>query len=141
VGTVNGDDAKGHTASAQITRVADKPAVKQIERALSTSKRIAIYGTGEAAELAYLSLKEQGLEPVAIFAEEGGGLFLGIEVRGLDECGLVEFDRLIVATLDKPDALVKHLMHAGIPAASLLTLKPTSLLPAVTEETGAAARG
>jgi ribosomal protein S25 len=105
------------------------------------AKRIAIYGTGEAAELAYLSLKEQGLEPVAIFAEEGGGLFLGIEVRGLDECGLVEFDRLIVATLDKPDALVKHLIHAGIPAATLLTLKPTTLGPAVPEEAGAAARG
>src|SRR6266481_4209551 len=28
------------------------------------TERIAVYGTGEAAELAYLSLREQGLEPV-----------------------------------------------------------------------------
>src|SRR3989449_3076371 len=38
--------------------------------------RIAVYGTGEAAELAYLSLREQGLEPVAIFTIDGGGMFL-----------------------------------------------------------------
>ena len=33
----------------------------------AAGKRVAIYGRGEAAELAYLSLKESGLEPVAIF--------------------------------------------------------------------------
>ena len=33
----------------------------------AAGKRVAIYGCGEAAELAYLSLKESGLEPVAIF--------------------------------------------------------------------------
>lgn len=87
-------------------------------------ERIAVFGTGEAAELAYLSLKEQGLEPVAIFAAQGGGRFLGMPVRGLEECALVAFDRLIVATLESPDPLVTQLMHAGIPSSKLLTLKP-----------------
>ncbi len=90
------------------------------------AQRIAVYGTGEAAELAYLSLKEQGLDPVAIFTAEGGGTFLGMPIRALAECSLVAFDRLIVATLDHPDPLVKQLVRAGIPAAKLLTLKPTS---------------
>ena len=90
------------------------------------AQRIAVYGTGEAAELAYLSLKEQGLDPVAIFAAEGGGTFLGMPIRAIAECSLVAFDRLIVATLDNPDPLVKQLVRAGIPAAKLLTLKPTS---------------
>ena len=103
------------------------------------AQRIAIYGTGEAAELAYLSLKEQGLEPVAVFAAEPGGLFLGIAVRGLDECEHAQFDRLIVATLEKPDALVKHLVRAGVPLAKLLTLKPTTLVE-VSQEDGAVAR-
>src|SRR2546421_4998546 len=31
-------------------------------------KRIALYGTGEAAELAYLTLKESGLEPIGGFS-------------------------------------------------------------------------
>ena len=90
------------------------------------NQRIAVYGTGEAAELAYLSLKEQGLEPVAVFAAQGGATFLGIPVRALDQHSLVNFDRLIVATLDKPDPVVKQLIRAGVPPQKLLTLKPAS---------------
>ena len=95
------------------------------------AERIAVYGTGEAAELAYLSLKEQGLEPVAIFDAPGGGTFLGMPIRDLSECALVPFDRLIVATLGKPDPHVMQLVRAGIPAAKLLMLKPASLPPSV----------
>lgn len=89
-------------------------------------QRVAVFGTGEAAELAYLSLREQGLEPVAIFAAEAGGTFLGMPIRGLNECTTVPFDRLIVATLDKPDPLVARLVDAGIPPEKLLTLKPAA---------------
>ena len=35
----------------------------------AAGRRVAICGRGEAAELAYLSLKESGLEPVAVFDE------------------------------------------------------------------------
>ena len=41
------------------------------------ARRIAVYGTGEAAELAYLCLKELGLEPVAVFERQRGGNFFG----------------------------------------------------------------
>src|SRR6187431_1134461 len=44
-------------------------------------KRVAIYGRGEAAEIAYLSLRECGLEPVAIFDATDGEDFLGVPVR------------------------------------------------------------
>jgi len=104
------------------------------------AQRIAVYGVGEAAELAYLSLRELGLEPVAIFDEVSGGTFLGMPIRGFDECALVSFDRLIVATLDKPDALVKRLVRAGILPAKLLTLKPTTAVPSVSEDSDAVAR-
>lgn len=90
------------------------------------AQRIAVFGTGEAAELAYLSLREQGLEPVAIFAAEAGGMFLGMPIRGLNECATVAFDRLIVATLEQPDPLVTQLVGAGIPSEKLLTLKPAA---------------
>ncbi len=43
----------------------------------AAGQRVAICGRGEAAELAYLSLKESGLEPVAIFDKDGGAQFLG----------------------------------------------------------------
>ena len=46
-------------------------------------QRIAIFGTGVAAELAYLSLKEQGLEPAMILDDRGGTEFLGMQVQRL----------------------------------------------------------
>ena len=90
------------------------------------ARRVAVYGTGEAAELAYLSLREQGLEPVAIFTLEGGGAFLGIPIRPIAECVDVPFDWLIVATLDRPDALIHELRRAGVPRERLLLLKPVA---------------
>lgn len=104
------------------------------------AQRIAVYGTGEAAELAYLSLKEQGLEPVAIFAAEAGGTFLGMPIRGLEECRHIPLDRLIVATLDKPDALLKQLALAGIPSDKLLMLKPTTPGPVLDKESDVVTR-
>ena len=44
-----------------------------LQECAAAGRRVAIFGRGEAAELAYLSLKEFGLEPVAIFDVESGG--------------------------------------------------------------------
>lgn len=101
-------------------------------------QRIAVFGTGEAAELAYLSLKEHGLEPAAIFALEPGGTFLGMVVHGIDDCAHVPFDRLIVATLDNSDQLVRRMVDAGVPIEKLLTLKPATVLAASSDEASAA---
>src|SRR2546425_2697636 len=62
-------------------------------------QKLAIYGRGEAAELAYLSLKELGLEPVAIF-DDAEGLFLGMTVHDIRDHRSVAFDLLIVGSLD-----------------------------------------
>jgi len=89
----------------------------------SGAKRFAIYGTGEAAELAYLSLKEHGLEPTAIFDGTGTREFLGMHVREIATHADVQFDLMIVATLENPereiDALVKH----GLTRDQLVTVR------------------
>ena len=88
--------------------------------------RIAIYGTGEAAELAYLSLKELGLEPALVLDGDGRGEFLGMKVHSLNEESLAKFDRLIVATLEEPDQLIAGLLQQGVEPAGLVTLRPFS---------------
>jgi hypothetical protein len=60
-------------------------------------KRYALYGVGEPAELAYLTLREVGLEPVGVFAEHGGGEFLGLPVRPTAELAAADYDRVIAA--------------------------------------------
>lgn len=86
-------------------------------------KRIALYGTGEAAELAYLTLKELGLEPVGIFAREAGGHFLGLPVRAASEMEGGEFDRIVLATFERPGPHVAELARLGLPREKFLTLR------------------
>jgi DNA-binding MarR family transcriptional regulator len=86
-------------------------------------KRIALYGTGEAAELAYLTLKELGLEPVGIFAREAGGHFLGLPVRAASEMEGGEFDRIVLATFERPGPHVVELARLGLPREKFLTLR------------------
>jgi DNA-binding MarR family transcriptional regulator len=90
------------------------------------AKRIALYGTGDAAELAYLTLKEFGLEPVAVFARDAGGEFLGYRVRPAGELADEEIDRVIVATFERPEPIVAELQVLGIADAKLLTLRRTA---------------
>ena len=87
-------------------------------------RRIALYGTGEAAELAYLTLREAGLEPVGVFARDAEGVFLGLPVRDWRELATADVDRIVVATFDKPKLHVPDLVALGIPVEKLLTLSP-----------------
>lgn len=87
-------------------------------------KRIALYGTGEAAELAYLTLKERSLEPVGVFARDPAGTFLGMAVRDYRELAAEEVDVVVVASFDRPKVHVPDLLALGIPGEKLLTLYP-----------------
>src|SRR5881409_2424340 len=64
-------------------------------------RRVAICGCGEAAELAYLSLKEAGLEPVVIFDADGGHDFLGMPVLAVADHATIDYDLVIVATFER----------------------------------------
>ena len=91
--------------------------------ALDQRTRIALYGTGEAAELAYLSIAELGLELVAVF--DGGaatGRFLGHPIRDIQDHNTIAFDLLVVASLE-PGPHVVHLAQLGVSRDRLVTLR------------------
>ena len=87
-------------------------------------KRVALYGTGEASELAYLTLREFGLEPVGVFTQEGGGQFLGFPVRAVSELTEAEADGIVLATFDPPALHVAALVQLGFPTSKIVTLFP-----------------
>ena len=95
----------------------------------ATDRRVALFGRGEAAELAYLSLKEYGLEPVAVFDNEVGASFLGIPVCPIAAHHDVAFDMLIVATLVPTQDLVGSLIAHGVAREKLLLLRELSQPP------------
>jgi len=89
----------------------------------AAGKRVAIFGSGEAAELAYLSLKESGLDPVAVFDTEGGREFLGMPVMPIAGHRTVDFDLIIVATLDPSGQQQQELLDIGVPKDKLFPLR------------------
>lgn len=90
---------------------------------LDNRKRVALYGTGEAAELAYLSIAELGLELVAVFDGGATGQFLGQPIRDIHAHHTIAFDLLVVASLERPAPLVEHLAQLGITRERLVTLR------------------
>jgi DNA-binding Lrp family transcriptional regulator len=94
-----------------------------LQECAEQNRNVAIFGRDEAAELAYLSLRESGLEPVAIFDLERGGSFLGIPVLPLAEHRNVNYDLMIVASLDKSPLHLTTLLREGVPPDKLFPLR------------------
>ncbi len=92
-------------------------------------KRVALYGPGEAAELAYLTLKELGLEPIGVFGRDAGGHFLGLPVRPVGELAHEECDRIVLATFERPGELAADLTALGLPVEKFVTLRRGALAP------------
>jgi DNA-binding MarR family transcriptional regulator len=92
-------------------------------------RKVAIYGTGDAAELVFLLLREMGIDPVAVFGE-AEGRFLGFPVLPVTDHHGVSFDILVVAVLERPAGTLKRLKQAGVPVPKLLSLQPVAAIPA-----------
>lgn len=90
-------------------------------------KRIVLHGTGEAAELAYLTLREFSIEPIAVFDRDRTGQFLGFPIRPTPDLAGEEFDRVIIATFDNPEPYIEDLTRLGVAREKIATLRPVSL--------------
>ena len=78
-------------------------------------KSVVLFGSGEVAEIAYLSLREADLPLVAIVDEKkGGGNFCGHKVLSPRNLKHLEFDRLVVTALDGLDELTRSLAAYGV---------------------------
>ena len=98
--------------------------------AVARQNRVAIYGTGDAAELVFLLLRDMGLELTAVFGPEGNGQFLGLPVRSIGDHVHEDYDILIVAVLERPAGTAKLLRQSGVPDDKVITLQPGAPPPA-----------
>ena len=98
--------------------------------AVARQNRVAIYGTGDAAELVFLLLRDMGLELTAVFGPEGNGQFLGLPVRSIGGHAHEDYDILIVAVLERPAGTAKLLRQSGVPDDKVITLQPGAPPPA-----------
>jgi DNA-binding MarR family transcriptional regulator len=90
-------------------------------------KRVVFVGVGEAAELADLTLRELGLDLVAV-ADDGaaGSRFLDRPVVPLAALRDLEFDQAVVTSFDRPADLAKTLQELGIPDEKIFPIRDGS---------------
>jgi len=110
-----------------------------LSRAVAQRQRVAIYGTGDAAELVYLLVRDMGLELVAVFSPEPAEPFLGVRVLPIVEHATVTYDVLVVAVLERPAGTAKLLRQCGVPDEKVLMLRPDWPSPAAASANGAPA--
>lgn len=100
---------------------------RSLAQAVTQQQRVAIYGTGDAAELVYLLVREMGLELAGVFGPHtngSNGHFLGSPVIPIGDHATVAYDVLVVAVLERPAGTLKLLTQAGIPREKMLMLRP-----------------
>jgi DNA-binding MarR family transcriptional regulator len=85
------------------------------------AKRIAICGTGELAELAYISLREMDLTLVG-FVDGDQGTFLSYPLWPIEALPNWEFDAVLIADLEEAMKIQARLVHVGVPREKITTL-------------------
>ncbi len=109
---------------------------RSLGEAVRQQKQVAIYGTGDAAELVFLLIREMGLELVAVFGPAPNGHFLGFPVQGIRSHSDVAYDVLVVAVMERPAGTAKLLTQAGVPAGKVLMLRPDWSAAGLLEKVG-----
>lgn len=87
-------------------------------------QRILLVGTGDMAEVAYLTLQEVGLALAGVVGESGDPrqTFFNLPVREISAAGSLEFDCAIVAAGKSDGRLTREMSGLGIPEKRVIFL-------------------
>ena len=112
-----------HRVMDQYKEVRETLREQLIPLALHAESRIAIYGTGDFAELVYLGLKEHRIEEIDIFDATSveGAVFLGITVRGIGSIQASQYDKIIVGSIGNGEGACALLSAHGAEPQQLVT--------------------
>ncbi|MBI5570617.1 MAG: winged helix-turn-helix transcriptional regulator [Desulfomonile tiedjei] len=92
------------------------------ELAGAGAKRVVIYGTGELAELAYLTLREMDLTLVGFVEGKEGRTFLSYPIWPVEALPKWECDAVLIADLDGVAKIRARITQAGIPKSKIFSL-------------------
>jgi len=83
-------------------------------------KKIAFYGTGDLAEIAYVSLQGLDISLVAVLdRDKDGEKFFGQTIRAVSDLPDTEFDKILLTVSKEADHVVSELVDQGIPSEKI----------------------
>jgi len=106
-----------------------KKALVNIQDLLNEFERIGItkvvfYGANDLAEIAYISMKATNITLVGVIDDsKKGKTFQGYTVKSLSELGALDFDRIIITSLDSKEAIYTTLIEKKIAKGRIITLE------------------
>ena len=87
-------------------------------------RRVVFYGTGDFAEIAFISLQETSIQMVAIVDDNNiGEKFLGSVVKDPDNLYSLFFDRVLITSMISKDKVLEKVLEQGIPRSKLIMLE------------------
>lgn len=90
-------------------------------------KRIVMYGSGELAELGYLSAQELDFVLLGFVEEQGRGTFLSHRVFPIESLAGLDFDAVVIGDLQGMSTIRERLSRAGVPGNKIVHLLPEDL--------------
>lgn len=86
--------------------------------------RVVFYGTGDFAEIAFISLQETSIQMLAIVDDNNiGEKFLGSVVKDPDILFSLYFDRVLITSMISKDKVLEKVLEQGIPRSKLVMLE------------------
>jgi DNA-binding MarR family transcriptional regulator len=87
-------------------------------------RRVVFYGTGDVAEIAFISMRESSIQLIAIVDDNTiGEKFLGFVVKDPDILNSLSFDRIIITSMISKEKEFEKLLEQGIPRSKLVMLE------------------
>lgn len=87
-------------------------------------KTVVFYGAGDLAEIAFISLKASNIRLIGVVDNsKEGETFLGYTVKSIAELRELEFDRIIITTIDSQKAILNKLLRKKIPGQKIVVLE------------------
>lgn len=87
---------------------------------------ILLYGTGEVAEIAYLTMQEMNLNLVGVLdGETDRKKFLGSPVISFADLPFITFDRIVITSFESRAHVHAKLLRLGIPGEKMIVIPNT----------------
>lgn len=87
-------------------------------------KKVVFYGANDLAEIALISLKATGIKLIGVVDDSiKGRKFLGFTIRSIAELSKLEFDMIIITTIESKENIFNKLLQKKIPGEKMTMLE------------------
>ena len=87
-------------------------------------KKVVFYGANDLAEITFTSLKAFDIKLTGVVDDlKKGEKYLGYTIKSIGELSKLDFERIIITTIDSKETIFNELLEKGIPRKKIIMLE------------------